>query len=232
MACQSRQARRRSRKEARRATVGRMRAPAFASLRLTTALHAALLLTSLAAMALATPAEARACSCVTGTPEAHFAEATAVFEGRVLSIVRVGEPEVGPARLRVTFEVVQTWKAANAERLVVTTASDGAACGVAFLEGQSYLVYATAGTDGALQAGLCGGTTLREDADAIVATLGAGTTPVDVTDEAPRTPHRATAPGAGGCASCDVGAHAPSPTAPLTLLSTMLLIAMVAHRRS
>jgi hypothetical protein len=203
-----------------------MRASALPSLELTTLFGAALL-----AAALSTPNEARACSCSAGTPEAHFAAATAVFEGRVVSIARTGDPEVGPGRLEVSLEVVQTWKAANTERLVVTTSTDGAACGVSFEQGRSYLVYASAGSDGRLVAGLCGGTTLREDADAIVATMGAGVTPVDITDEAPATPRRTLAPGAGGCASCDVGAPAQTPAAPVTVLGGALLAAIVVARR-
>lgn len=209
----------------RRATVDRMRPHALASLRLVMLLGVALTAAALL------PRPARACTCSPETPEAQLAAATAVFEGRVVSIEREGAPEVGPARLRVTFEVVQTWKAANVERLIVTTASDEAACGVAFEQGRSYLVYAIAGSGGALAAGLCGGTTLRESADATVAALGAGVTPVDITDEAPQASRTATPPGAGGCASCDVGARAPAPAAPLALCGTLLAAVVLARRR-
>ena len=209
----------------RRATVDRMRPHALASLRLVTVLGAALAVSTLL------PRPAQACTCSNETPEAQFAAATSVFEGRVVAIEREGAPEVGPARLRVTFEVVQTWKAANVERLIVTTATDEAACGVAFAQGRSYVVYAIAGSDGALAAGLCGGTALRESADATVAALGAGVTPVDITDEAAPAPRTATPPGAGGCASCDVGAHCPAPRAPLALCGTLLAAMVIARRR-
>ena len=202
-----------------------MRPHALASLRLVTVLGAALAGSALL------PRPAHACTCSTETPEAQFASATAVFEGRVVSVEREGAPEVGPARLSVTFEVVQTWKAANVERLIVTTATDEAACGIAFEQGRSYLVYAVAGSGGALAAGLCGGTTLRESADATVAALGAGVTPVDITDEAPPAPRPATPPGAGGCASCDVGAHAPAPRAPFVFCGTLLAAIVRARRR-
>lgn len=153
---------------------------------------------------LAAPSAARACSCEASDVAAHSDAATAVFEGRVRAISRSGDPEVGPTRLTVTFEVVQTWKGADAEVLVVTTMSDSAACGVPFEEGRSYLVFAASGAEGVLVAGLCGGTTLREQADADVAALGAGVTPVNVQDAPARV--RPTAPGVGGCASCHVGA--------------------------
>jgi len=178
-----------------------------------------------------TESRAAACSCLPGTPESQLAAATAVFEGRVVSIVRRGDPEVGPARLEVTFEVVQTWKAANVERIIVSTASDSAACGIHFEQGRSYLVYAQAGDGDALVAGLCGGTALREDSNAAVAAMGAGVTPVDVTDEAPAAaqPQR-TPPGAGGCASCTVGARGPLEL-PALLLGAVVLVAFVVRAR-
>lgn len=186
---------------------------------------------ALAAASLLVSGDAHACSCMTLTDEAHFAAASAVFEGRVVSIVRLGDPDVGPARLAVTFEVVQTWKAANAERVVVNTASDGAACGYGFEQDRSYLVYASAGDDGGLVTGLCSGTTLREDADAAVTSMGAGVTPVDVTDEAPTPATRTTAPGAGGCASCNVGAGRSSPEPLLGLVGAAVLGAVATRRR-
>jgi hypothetical protein len=152
---------------------------------------------------LGAPRSARACSCAETDLATRQDAAAAVFEGRVRSIVREGNAEVGPARLRVTLEVVQTWKGADVEEIVVTTMSDSAACGVPFEEGRSYLVFATSDASGAIVVGLCGGTTLREQADADVAALGAGVTPVDVQDAPVQA--RPAAPGTGGCASCHVG---------------------------
>jgi hypothetical protein len=198
----------------------------FASTLVTAALASALFFATVGA-----ESRARACSCLPGTPESQLTAATAVFEGRVVSIVRRGDPEVGPARLEVTLEVVQTWKAANAERIVVTTASDSAACGVSFEEGRSYLVYAATGDDGALIAGLCGGTARREDSDAAVAAMGAGVTPVDVSDEAPASRPQAAAPGAGGCASCAVGAQRRDAGVPLLTALVLCAVLLGARRR-
>jgi len=176
----------------------------------------------------AAPRTARACSCEPSDLAARRDAATAVFEGRVRAIAREGSAEVGPARLRVTLEVVQTWKGADAEEVVVMTTTDASACGVPFTVGHSFLVYAASDDTGALVAGLCGGTKPREESDEDVAALGAGVTPVDVQDAPART--RATPPGAGGCASCHVGtARGPTANAdgsPMTAASLMTIGAL------
>jgi hypothetical protein len=181
---------------------------------------------------LGAPRAARACSCAETNLAARRDAAAAVFEGRVHAITREGNAEVGPARLRVTLEVVQTWKGADSEEIVVTTMSDSAACGVPFEEGRSYLVFATSDEAGALVAGLCGGTTLREQADGDVAALGAGVTPVEVRDAPVQA--RPAAPSAGGCASCHVGAtHARDGAATngVTTLALGVVAALAAARQ-
>ncbi len=175
----------------------------------------------LAAGTLAAPRAAHACTCEPTDPQTRYTTADAVFEGRVRAIARLGDPEVGPARLAVTFEVVQTWKAADAEQVVVTTPSDEAACGVRFEVGRSWLVYAASDATGALSTGSCSGTQTREEADENVAALGAGVTPVEVQDAPVRA--RAAAPGAGGCASCTVAGASPLSGAPLALGLVALL---------
>jgi hypothetical protein len=155
-----------------------------------------------------------------------------VFEGRVRAIAREGSAEVGPARLAVTLEVVQTWKGADAEEVVVMTMTDSAACGVPFEQGRSYLVFAASDASGALSAGLCGGTKPREESDEDVAALGAGVTPVDVQDAPARA--RTTSPGAGGCASCHVGAafaYADTTSGASSSLALGLIAALAAARR-
>lgn len=145
---------------------------------------------------------AHACSCMAIDPATAFRQADAVLEGRVSQV----EP-VGQRALRVTLEVVQSWKGVDAEEVVVETASNSAACGVSFAVATSWLVYATRDGD-VLRAGLCSRTARIEDAQDDLAALGAGVVPVDVgpDDEveadAPDEP-----PARGGCASCSVSSR-------------------------
>lgn len=151
---------------------------------------------SLAILLAADPA--RACSCMQIDVPAAFAQADAVFEGRVLEIERSG------GVLRATLSVVQHWKGIESERVLVQTAGDSAACGVAFQVATSWLVYAEREGE-ALRASLCSRTARIEDAQADLAQLGAGVVPVDigpgdgVEEEEPRE-----RPARGGCASCSI----------------------------
>jgi MYXO-CTERM domain-containing protein len=121
---------------------------------------------------------------------------------------------------RVVFEVVRTWKGANAERLEVRTSQSSASCGYGFEVGQSYLVY-TYDADGEEHTGLCGRNAPMESesAAADVAAMGAGVTPVEPAREresdVPVAPRVEEPPPleqrSGGCASCTVG---PSESAP------------------
>lgn len=139
---------------------------------------------------------ARACSCLQIDVPTAFGQADAVFEGRVLEIERSG------GALRATLAVVQHWKGIESERVVVETAGDSAACGVAFEAQTSWLVYAEREGD-RLRASLCSRTARIEGAQEDVAELGAGVVPVDigpsdgVEEEEPDEP-----PARGGCASC------------------------------
>jgi hypothetical protein len=185
-----------------------------------------------ASATLAAPPAACACSCEPTDLAARSDAAAAVFEGRVRAVAREGSAEVGPSRLRVTLEVVQTWKGADAEEIVVTTMTDSAACGVPFEPGRSYLVFAASDGANALSTGLCGGTKPREEADEDVAALGAGVTPVEVQDAPARA--RTTPPGAGGCASCHIGAasgRARTTTGLGALMTVGVLGAFAAARR-
>lgn len=166
------------------------------------------------------PNRAAACSCIAPPPPAEALEASSdVFEGVVESIEVVpgddgddgpGAPGAAMAGMRVTFAVVRTWKGADAERFTVWTASSSAACGYAFEQGESYLVYASDGAgDGPPQTGLCSRTAKALDAADDLVALGAGVVPVDV-DPTTQTPEPASPPPArGGCASCAAGGDGP-----------------------
>ncbi|MGE0788571.1 MAG: hypothetical protein AB7S26_23065 [Sandaracinaceae bacterium] len=160
---------------------------------------------------------ASACSCMAAPPAREALEAAdAVFEGRVVSI-----EDEGPMRA-VTFEVVQYWKGADQERIVVRTGASSAACGIAFEVDTSWLIYAEQRPDG-LGTGLCSRTRRIEEAENDLAVLEAGVVPVEITEAdevegpAPVEPSRA------GCGSCAVPTRrAPAPYATAILFAMLL----------
>jgi len=159
---------------------------------------------------LANAHRARACQCVEVSPEAASSRAAAVFEGQVISI---GEANEGPSR--ITFNVVRTWKGADAERVVVAAHPMQSLCGVDFEVGRSYLVYAVE-QEGALTTGLCERTRRIEDAEEDLLFLGAGVTPVDVTrplDPPPPPVIREPPADRAGCAGCAISAGITSESA-------------------
>ncbi|MBZ0119375.1 MAG: hypothetical protein K8H88_20470, partial [Sandaracinaceae bacterium] len=123
------------------------------------------------------PAPAAACTCADRTVEQTFAAADAVFEGRVISV------EASASGLRATLAVVQTWKGADHERVVVLTPAGEALCGVSFAPQTSWLVYANELPGGELETGICLRTRPIEEAANDVAVFGAGVVPVDVGPE-------------------------------------------------
>jgi hypothetical protein len=123
-------------------------------------------------------------------------------------VVELREPaeKTGPTAQRaVKLAVVRAWKGVESETVEVLTASDGAACGYAFVQGGSYLVYASAESDG-LRVNSCSRTRSMADAGEDMAVLGMGATPVDPKAPSPTPePERPKAlPARGGCASCAV----------------------------
>jgi 5-hydroxyisourate hydrolase-like protein (transthyretin family) len=115
----------------------------------------------------ATPAEA--CSCIGLMPACQNAwMSDAVFVGRVMNITSVeGEQGLNRGFLRsrrVLLEVVEQFRGGDllvprdgASGVEVLTGQGGGDCGIAFKNGESYLVFATIskGTPTVLQTGLC-----------------------------------------------------------------------------
>ena len=171
---------------------------------------------------------ADACSCVAPPPPAEArAQAASVFEGRVVSMLS-DEDRV----LQVVFEVVRTWKGANAERLEVSTAANEAACGYTFREGESYLVY-TDERDGTEWTGLCSRTRPMTEAEEDVVAFGEGITPVDPTgpdwERIETTPGEDDPPARGGCASCTSAGE--QSNAPASALLSLLVGGWLFARR-
>ena len=118
-----------------------------------------------------------ACSCLPpGPPGDELARSAAVFAGKVVGLDVPAGVNSGADPVRVTFQISQVWKGTASPNLVVTTAQSSASCGVAFEQGQDYLVYA-AGTDDALTASLCSRTGTLSAASEDLAALGPGKLP-------------------------------------------------------
>lgn len=167
-----------------------------------------LLATLLSASFWLSPQPAHACSCLVMDLEESIDQAAAIFEGRVVSIEKAEGSEEGPIMLRVTFDVVRSFKGKVPEELTLRTADNSAACGYAFEKGTSYLVYAH-DTGAGLGAGLCSRTQPIEQAGEDLAKLGAGVTPVDEPKEteAPKPIEPRKNGSRGGCGSCAVGSE-------------------------
>jgi hypothetical protein len=152
------------------------------------------------------PRPAAACKCMLVPPSEAAAQASAVFEGRVVEVTDVQGAE--QPRRSVTLRVVRGWKGMQSERVVLTTASDSAACGIDFARDQNYLVYASM-QDGALTANSCGGTRLSSEAEEDFKALGMGWTPVDpkTQDSATKPAEKPEPPARGGCAGCAISSQ-------------------------
>jgi hypothetical protein len=77
----------------------------------------------------------------------------------------------------VTFAVARNWKGSDQSTIVVNTPASSASCGVDFVQGLEYLVYASE-NEGILQTNLCSRTTQLGAASEDLAVLGAGSAPV------------------------------------------------------
>ena len=97
-----------------------------------------------------------ACSCVADTtPQKQFKAADVVFVGTV-STVSVPDSTMGSVSARMT--VTDVYKGDVPSDTAVETSADVAGCGVAFVPGSRYAVFATEDA-GVFRANLCDGTT-------------------------------------------------------------------------
>lgn len=129
----------------------------------------------------ARPTPAWACSCIMPPPPAQeFADRQAVFVGTVtgsssnISIPFVTQiqnlwnqwtnsnPPVGPSTSdmpKVEFSVQDSWKGVTTTTVAIASSSDSASCGIDFVAGQQYLVYAYDFDGTGLQTNMCTRTT-------------------------------------------------------------------------
>jgi hypothetical protein len=163
---------------------------------------------------------ARACECASLTPAEAYAQADAVFEGRVLEVSPAPNQAEGTHRLRLW--VVRAWKGVTAEHVDLLAAP---ACGNELVKDQSYFVYASAQGD-TLALGECSRTRPMSEADEDQRVLGMGVTTFDPKNgghvPAPEAKHEP--PARGGCASCSALGHPQTHTPfPLALLCLFAL---------
>jgi hypothetical protein len=127
--------------------------------------------------------EGQACTCsAPATAAEAYANASAVFTGRVTRVSRPFFDAVGITRTgnhRVTFEISRRWKGPAAKRAVVVTRLSGEACGFPFEDRQEYLVYVAKGWGG-IETGICTGTKKMAGAEAEMEQLDG------LRDESPR----------------------------------------------
>ena len=140
-------------------------------------------------MLLHKPMPAAACSCVAmPSPAEGFSNAHAVFRGEVTNIKdnRGLLGGYGRTGKTVLFAVKETWKGTNGKEVAITTGGGGGDCGVAFVVGQEYLVYANVSDmyeKQSLSTTICSPTKALGDATEDLAVFGQGQVPTD--DEIP-----------------------------------------------
>ena len=169
-------------------------------------------LSAIAAVAiiLASPADARACTCAAEDVKQAFERAGAVFEGTVTSIVSEGSQPDDSTQVELT--VARSWKGVEADRVTVTTAGNEAVCGYRFAQDETYLVYASKNEDGELRVSLCSRTQPLSRAAKDLEALGVSKPPSST-----------------GCKRCATALN--SPIDPGTLVATMGLCLVLWRRR-
>lgn len=107
---------------------------------------------------------AAACSCVVPTPGESLrsqvskskANAIAIFVGTVVSVRYSDEKLDGiPLKRIAKFKVERSWKGPSAEFVEVESANVCCLCGIAFSEGQRYIVYSHSAAADQLSASSC-----------------------------------------------------------------------------
>ncbi|USK33310.1 hypothetical protein LIT25_22745 [Bacillus sp. F19] len=111
-----------------------------------------------------------ACSCAQQpSVQSELENKTAIFSGKVLKVTVSSQK-------KVLIDVDLIWKGPSQSQLMIETERDSAGCGVDFIEGENYLVYAF-GDKNNLETGLCERTNLLTDAGDDIRILGAGKKP-------------------------------------------------------
>jgi hypothetical protein len=83
------------------------------------------------------------------------AEADAVFVGKVVSIQNAeGADQMKPSY--ITLKVIRSWKGVETKQIKIVTVANGGMCGVNFVVGKDFIIYAHQGAEtSTLGASLC-----------------------------------------------------------------------------
>ncbi|MCM3759799.1 hypothetical protein M3212_03240 [Alkalihalobacillus oceani] len=127
------------------------------------------------------PLSASACSCVENRGVEEALElADAVFSGRVLDVQEQKGADGSQAKA-VHFSVDRAWKGVNETEIIIATGLGGGDCGIDFIVGEEYVVYANQSSWYAsiapLEAIICSRTTSLAAAEEDLRELGEGTQP-------------------------------------------------------
>ncbi|MET3507177.1 hypothetical protein [Halalkalibacter oceani] len=128
------------------------------------------------------PLSASACSCLenAGVEEA-LERAEAVFSGKVLD-VKEQKGADGYLAKAVHFSVDRAWKGVDQTEVIIATGLGGGDCGIDFVVGEEYLVYANQSSWHAdispLEAIICSRTAHLDAAEEDLRQLGEGTQPL------------------------------------------------------
>lgn len=104
-----------------------------------------------------------ACSCIQLAPGDALANADVAFVGVVVEAKdpAAGNPIIGSADpILYTFAIEETLKSIGAPQVNLSSARDGASCGMTFALAQRWRIYAYADGSGGLGTGICSGNEL------------------------------------------------------------------------
>jgi hypothetical protein len=126
------------------------------------------------------PLPIAACSCaIQPSVDEGFSHSQAVFSGEVTGKKENSRLSGGYGKT-VYFKVNETWKGINETEVAISTGSGGGDCGIAFVEGKKYLVYASISDmygDKSLTSIICSRTTELGNAAEDIDILGQGQVP-------------------------------------------------------
>ncbi len=129
------------------------------------------------------PVPVAACSCaMIPSPEEGLSNSQVVFSGEVTKI-KDNSRLLGGYGKTVLFNVKETWKGTNDAEIAISTGSGGGDCGIGFVVGQAYLVYANISDmyeEKSLSATICSPTKELGNATEDLAILGQGEVPTQV----------------------------------------------------
>ena len=133
---------------------------------------------------LVSAAQVHACKCSEpGSPAEEVEKSDAVFAGKVFLVQHSYDPNaksVTPEdRSTIGINVSAVWKGTVHEVMYITTPPTGGSCGLTFVEGEEYVVYASDSHygDDSYTASICSRTALLAEAQADIDALGEGQAP-------------------------------------------------------